>query len=113
MHLEEHSFQFEIDKPDQFRDWVNTPDYIKQIEKCGGNLKSLREVKTGLWEAVIEIDKSNPRSDELVLISERNGYQFTLRSVPVVKTRCSDAKKTLNNLEKEIKSAKKDLLPVT
>jgi len=113
MHLEEHSLQFEIDKPDQFRDWVNSPNYIEQIEKCGGNLKSLKEVKTGIWDVVIEIDKSNPRSDELVLLSGRNGYQFTLRSIPVVRTISSDAKKTLNNLEQEIKKVKEDLLSVT
>ena len=58
------------------------------FEEClirGNKLLSLKEVETGKWEYVAELNLSNPRLDELAtLLPEKFDINYTLASVPKI-----------------------------
>ena len=54
---ETHKVKFRIDKPDLYREWVKTQQHIDVVKSCGSEVLELTELKPGVWDMKIIIDK--------------------------------------------------------
>ena len=81
---ETHKVKFKVDKPNDYRDWIESKDHIKKIEKYGGKLLSLYECEAGVWNMKIIIDRSHPEHEKIISISENAGYRLDLLNIPTV-----------------------------
>tara|TARA_R100000808_G_scaffold15267_2_gene35466 strand:- start:50 stop:361 length:312 start_codon:yes stop_codon:yes gene_type:complete len=94
-----HKVKFKINKEEDYRNWVKSNEHKKLITDCGAKLIKLKEVKSGVYLMEIIIDTSHPKADELMMITENNGFRFTLLGVPVVKCVDEDIDGIINEMK--------------
>ena len=109
-----HKGGFKVNKPDVYAKLVQSGDIQRECKIRGNHLVSLKRIGEKEWEYEAVVDTANPRLDEIAtLLEDLYSISYTLTSVPKIKNICEEGEKTLNDLKKEIKKVKEDLLTVT
>ena len=108
--IERHTCYYKVNNPPLYRSIIGKIDFDDEMEKIGVFKRAINELKNEEFEGIFEIDPETHPNKGFDYFKSR-GVEFSMTRPSIVEKIGSLEK--LKNLEKEIKKAKKDLLPVT